>query len=81
MFEDSVIQCFEKRDDKKPLFSVHLKSVAQYLTVGPFTRSVPGRPTLPSAGDENLLISFPKDTSRKEKEIIWLICRDLTQLK
>ena len=76
-----MIQCFEKRDDKKPLFSVLLKSVAQFLCVGPFTRSVPGRPSLPHAGDENLLISFPKDMQRKEKEIIWLICRDLTQLK
>ena len=81
MFEDSTIQWFEKQNDKKPEGSIRVKDVANFLTVGPFTRSIPNRPSLPPKGDENLLICIPKDSARKEKELLWIICRDLTQLK
>lgn len=80
LFEDSTIQCYEKQSQRKPIFSVHLREVCQFLSVGPFTRCVPKRPPLPYHGDENLLICFPKNAQRKEKEICWVICRDLTQM-
>lgn len=81
LWEDSTIQAFKEKDEKKPVYTVRLKEVCQYLCVGPYTRCVPGRPELPSNGDENLLISFPQNSERKEKEICWIICKDLTQLK
>ena len=81
LYEDSTIQWFEKPKEKKPEGTIRVREVAQYLSVGPFTRCVPGRPSLPSKGDENLLICIPKDMNRKEKDILWIICRDLTQLK
>lgn len=80
LYEDSTIQLFEKPSDKKPELTIRIKDVAQYLSVGPFTRAIPNRPTLPPRGDENLIISIPKDMNRKEKEILWLICHDLSQL-
>lgn len=81
LFEDSTLQWFEKASDKKPEGTIRIKDVAQYLSVGPFTRAIPNRPTLPPRGDENLLISIPKNMERKEKEILWIVCHDLTQLK
>ena len=81
LYEDSTIECFEKQNDKKPIYSVRLKDICKYLSVGPFTRCVPGRPQLPSNADENLLICFPRNIQMKEKEICWIICSDLTQLK
>lgn len=72
---------FEKAGEKKPEVTIKILDVAQFLSVGPFTRAIPNRPSLPSHGDENLLISIPKDTQKKEKEIMWILCRDLSQLK
>lgn len=80
LYENSTIQWFEKKDDK-PQGSILIKDVCQYLSVGPYTRCVPGRPSLPSKGDENLLICIPKDLQKKEKEILWVLCHDLSQLK
>jgi hypothetical protein len=42
LYENSVIECFEKQSDSKPIHNVILKDVCQYLSVGPFTRCVPG---------------------------------------
>ena len=81
LFEDSTIQWFEDEKNRTPEGTILIKDVAQYLSVGPFTRSIPNRPKLSSSGDENLLISIPKNMERKEKEILWIICKDLTQLK
>jgi len=81
LYEDSTIQWFEDQNDHSPEGSILIKDVAQYLSVGPYTRSIPNRPSLPPRGDENLLISIPKNMERKEKEILWIICKDLTQLK
>ena len=81
LYEDSTIQLFEKPSDKKPEKTIHIKDVAQFLAVGPYTRAIPNRPTLPSRGDENLLIAIPQNMEKKEKEILWLLCRDLSQLK
>ena len=81
LWEDSTIQMFEKQGDKKPEVSIRITEVAQFLSVGPFTRAIPNRPSLPSHGDENLLIAIPKDLNKKEKEILWILARDLSQLK
>jgi hypothetical protein len=81
LYEDSTIQWFEDQNHHSPEGSILIKDVAQYLSVGPYTRSIPNRPSLPPRGDENLLISIPKNMERKEKEILWIICKDLTQLK
>ncbi len=48
LYEDSTIQWFEKASDKKPEGSIRVKDVAQFLSVGPFTRAIPNRPSLPS---------------------------------
>ena len=68
LYEDSTIQWYEKSSDKKPIASILIRDICQYLSVGPYTRCVPGRPSLPSRGDENLLICIPKDLKKKEKE-------------
>jgi hypothetical protein len=81
LFEDSTIQWFESEKDKKPEGSIKIKDVCQWLCVGPYTRSIKGRPDLPPKGDENLLIYLPKDAEKKEKECLWILCRDLDQLK
>jgi len=81
LWEDSTLQMFEKAGDKKPEVTIKIVEVAQFLSVGPFARAIPNRPSLPSSGDENLLISIPKDLQKKEKEIMWILCRDLSQLK
>ena len=80
LYEDSTIQWFEKESDHKPAGHICIKEVCQFLSVGPYTRCVPGRPSLPSRGDENLLICIPKDYKKKEKDILWLHCRDLSEL-
>ncbi len=72
---------FEKKSDTKPDYFVNLKSIAQFLTVGQYTRNVPGKPQLPSGGDENLLIAFPRDLSRVENQIVWILCKDTNELK
>ncbi len=82
LYEDSTLQWFEKQSDKKPEGTIRVKDVCQFLSVGPFTRCVPGRPSVPSkGGDENLLICIPQDMQKKEKEILWIHCHDLNQLK
>ena len=81
LYQDSTIQLFEKPNDKKPEETIRIKDICQFLSVGPYTRCVPGRPTLPSKGDENMLICIPKDIQKKEKEILWVLCHDLNQLK
>ena len=81
LYEDSTIQWYEKPTDKKPEGTIRVKEIAQFLSVGPYTRCVPGRPTLPPRGDENMLICIPKDAQKKEKEILWIYCHDLGQLK
>lgn len=80
LYEDSTIQWFEKQTDKKPEGTIRIKDIAQYLSVGPYTRAVPGRPSLPPRGDENLMICIPKDLGRKEKEILWILCKDINHL-
>ena len=81
LYEDSTLQWFEKPNDKKPEGSIRVRDIAQFLSVGPYTRCIPNRPSVPPKGDENLLICIPKAANKKEKEILWVICRDLTQLK
>ena len=81
LYEDSTLQWYEKESDKKAEGTIRVKDTCQYLAIGPFTRCVPGRPSLPNGGDENLLICIPKDMQRKDKEILWILCRDITQLK
>lgn len=81
LYENSTIQWFEKSSDKKPEGYIVIKDICQYLSVGPYTRCVPGRPSLPPKGDENMFICIPKDAQRKDKEILWILCHDLTQLK
>jgi hypothetical protein len=81
LYEDSTIQWFEKASDKKPEGSIRVKDVAQLLSVGPFTRAIPNRPSLPSRGDENLLVAIPKNMEKKDKEVLWFLCHDLSQLK
>ena len=81
LWEDSTIQMFEKQGDKKTEVSIRIIEVAQFLSVGPFTRAIPNRPSLPYNGDVNLLIAIPKNHNKKEKEILWILARDLSQLK
>jgi hypothetical protein len=81
LYQDSTIQWFEEKSDKKPEGSICIREICQYLSVGPYTRCVPGRPSLPSSGDENLLICIPKNIKKKEKDILWILCADLSQLK
>jgi hypothetical protein len=81
LYEDSTIQVFDKQGDKKPETTIRIKDICQYLSVGMYTRCVPGRPSLPAQGDENMLICIPKDIQKKEKEILWILCHDLNQLK
>ena len=78
LYEYSSIQWYEKLMDKKPEGTIRVKEIAQFLSVGPYTRCVP---TLPPRGDENVLICIPKDAQKKEKEILWIYCHDLGQLK
>ena len=81
LYEDSTIQWFERMNDSDSKGSIRIAEVASLLSVGPFTRCIPNRPNLPDRFDENLLISIPKNMQKKEKEILWIICNDLTQLK
>jgi hypothetical protein len=81
LFDNSTIKWFENKNDLKPIEVVYLKNVAAFLSVGPYTRSVPGRPTLPPNAQDNLLLCFPRDTLRKENEICWILFKDMEQLK
>jgi hypothetical protein len=81
IYEDSTIQWFEKPNDKKPEGQIKVKDVAQYLCVGPYTRCVPNRPSLPPRGDENLILCIPKSVEKREKDVLWVLFHDLTQLK
>ena len=81
LYEDSTIEWFEKMNDSHSKGEIRIAEVASLLSVGPFTRCIPNRPSLPDRFDENLLISIPKNMQKKEKEILWMICSDLTQLK
>ena len=81
LYEDSTIQRFDSANDKKPDETIKIRDVCQWLSVGPYTRPIPGRPKLPPRGDENMLVCIPKDQQKKEKEILWLLASDLSQLK
>lgn len=52
---------------------VQLREVCDYLAVGPYTRSIPGRPYLPRSLSERHLIAVPSSPSR-DSHVYWFIC-------
>lgn len=81
LFDNSTIKWFENKNDLNPEGVIYLRSVVAFLAVGPYTRSVPGKPVLPPNAPDNLLLCFPRDASRKASEICWILFKDIDQLK
>jgi len=80
LLNNGTIQWFAKPSEKNPEGNIFLRNVAQYICAGPYARNVPGRPDLPNGADFNLLLCFPRDPSKKEKDICWILCKDSKQL-
>jgi hypothetical protein len=72
---------YEDKEDKKSDLRVNMLDVCDYLCVGHYTKNVPGKPKLPPNSDSSLIFCFPRDTKRKEDEIVWLMCSSMDQLK
>ena len=83
LFNDSTLQWFEEKDDRKPEGSICIRDIAQNLSVGPYTRCLPNRPPLPKPTDEANLIALPRSLNEHQNnpEIVWILCDDVTQLK
>lgn len=82
LFDDSTLQWFEKQSDRKPEGSVRVRDVAQNLCVGPYTRCIPNRPSLPRPTDEANLIAIPRSApGHRDTDIVWILCNDVTHLK
>ena len=72
---------YDFQGDRVPVNAVNLREVCQYISVGPYTANVPGRPLPPLKGDDNLLLCFPQNLNLKPNEIHWLYFTDYNQLK
>jgi hypothetical protein len=70
---------YEDKQDNSAELSIVIRDVAKYLSVGQFTRCIRKRP--PLKGDDDLLIAIPKNVNKNEKEILWIDCSDLKELK
>lgn len=84
MFElsdDSRLNWYDSADRKRLVDSILLRDVATFLTVGQYTRNVPGRATLNSVQDDSLLIAMPKNTAKQENQILWIKCKNMNELK
>lgn len=82
LFDDSSLHWFEKQSDRKPEGGIRIRDVAQYVCVGPYTRSIRNRPDLPRPTDEANLIAIPRFAmGHRDQEIVWILCNDLTHLK
>ena len=57
---------------------IYCRNVAKYIAVGPYTRCISKRPKIK---DDELLIAIPKDEEKKEKEILWINCENIAELK
>ena len=55
LYGDSALEWYQKPTDKKPLGTIMLRDVLQYIFIGEYTRTVPNRPTLPAKSVESLL--------------------------
>ncbi len=51
------------------------------MAVGPYTRAIPKRPTLPSKDVENFMLAFPNVASRTASKIHYFICADQRDFK
>ncbi|CAF1547992.1 unnamed protein product, partial [Didymodactylos carnosus] len=80
LFDNSTLQWFERESDRKPEGSVRIKDVAQFLTVGPYTRCLQNRPQFPKPTDEGNVIAMPKSPNSQDQDIIWILCNDVTHL-
>lgn len=82
LFDDSTLQWFEKQNDRKPDGAVRIRDVAQNLCVGPYTRCLSSRPSLPRPTDEANLIAIPRSShGHHDQEVVWILCNDVTHLK
>ena len=54
--------------------------MCNFMAVGPFTKNIPSRPTIPQGGSERHIIALPK-TPSKTAEVVWLLCSDDAELK
>ncbi|XP_067939787.1 RNA-binding protein FUS-like [Watersipora subatra] len=82
VFRDSEVAWFNSKGESKAIGKVVLKSVAQFLAVGPYADKMPGRPELPSGGKVEYMLAFPDHPSRTSR-VNWLIVasdRELGQL-
>ena len=64
---------YENKEDKKCDLRVNMVDVCDYSCVGHYTKNVPGKPKLPPHSDPALVICFPRDTHRKEKENVYFV--------
>ena len=80
LYENSLISLYDNKEDLSPNESIVIRDVSKYLSVGPFTRCISKRPKLKD-GNDDLLIAIPKNAEKKEKEILWINCNDLNELK
>lgn len=76
--DDGLLQCYKDMDDSEPEGIIYCQKVAKYIAAGPFTRCIQKRPKIK---DDDLLIAIPKNEDLKEKEILWINCESLTELK
>jgi hypothetical protein len=82
LFDDSTLQWYQKKTDQKAEGSIRIRDIAQYVCVGPYTRSLPDRPQLSRPTDEANLLALPRSSpGHHNQEIIWLLFNDVTHLK
>jgi hypothetical protein len=74
-----MLSVYDNVEDLDSESSVVVRDVAKYVTVGHFTRCIPKRPQ--PKFEDDFLIAIPKNVDKKEKEILWIDCSDLKELK
>jgi len=58
-----------------------LQDVCNFLAVGPYTKDLPDRPSLPKGSTDRHILAIPSQASRKPKHIYWFLFSDDMELK
>ncbi|ESO09555.1 hypothetical protein HELRODRAFT_168557 [Helobdella robusta] len=77
---DSYFMWYRDQTSYKRDGILHLKTVCDYLAVGPYTRSVPGRPNLSRHVNERHLLAVPSTPCRNSL-VHWFLCANDADLK
>lgn len=71
--DDSYFLWYRDQSSYKREGAVLLSSICDFLAVGPYTRSIPGRPNLPKGASERHIIAIPSTPSR-DSTVHWFLC-------